>query len=132
VQTIEAADALVTAAGRSNAGVLVDALHLARSGGNPASVAAVPRERIAYMQLCDGPAKSPPLEDLARESRNDRLPPGHGELWLDELLDALPDNVAISVEVPRSVDAGRSVTERAVSAGAAARAYLAKYRSRGS
>ena len=111
-------------------GVLVDALHLARSGGTPAAVAALPPERIAYMQLCDAPAKAPPLEDLAHESRNYRLPPGEGELPLDELFDALPDDIPISVEVPRSVDAGRTTRERAVLAGDAARAYLTRYRAR--
>ncbi len=130
LQTIEAAAALVSAAGRSNAGVLVDALHLSRSGGSPAAVAALPRERIAYMQLCDAPAKAPPIEELAREARNDRLLPGEGALWLDELLDALPDNIPISVEVPRSTDVGRSAKERAMLAGDAARAYLANYRAR--
>jgi sugar phosphate isomerase/epimerase len=128
--TIEAAFALVSAAGRSNGGVLVDALHLARSGGTPAAVAALPPERIAYMQLCDAPAKAPRLEDLAHESRNHRLPPGEGELPLDELFDALPDDIPISVEVPRSIDAGRATRERAVLGGGAARAYLAKYRAR--
>jgi len=130
LQTIEAAAALVNAAGRPNAGVLVDALHLSRSGGSPAAVAALPAERIAYMQLCDAPAKAPRLEELAREARNDRLPPGEGSLWLDELFDALPDNVPISVEVPRSIDVGRSAKERAILAGDAARAYLAQYRAR--
>lgn len=130
LQTIEAAAALVNAAGRANAGVLVDALHLSRSGGSPAAVAALPPKLIAYMQLCDGPAKAPRREDLAREARNERLPPGEGALWLDELFDALPDNVPISVEVPRRVDVGRSAKERAVLAGDAARAYLAKYRAR--
>ena len=130
LRTIEAAAALVNAAGRSNAGVLVDALHLSRSGGSPTAVAALPPERIAYMQLCDAPANAPRLEELAQEARNDRLPPGEGALWLDELFDALPDNVPISVEVPRSIDIGRSAKERAVLAGDAARAYLAKYRAR--
>jgi len=130
LQTIEAALGLVSTAGRSNGGVLVDALHLARSGGTPAAVAALPPERIAYMQLCDAPAKAPPLEDLAHESRNRRLPAGDGELPLDELFDALPDDIPISVEVPRSIDAGRTTRERAVLAGDAARAYLAKYRAK--
>jgi sugar phosphate isomerase/epimerase len=130
LQTIEAASALVAAAGRSNAGVLVDALHLSRSGGSPAAVAALPPERIAYLQLCDAPAEAPPFEELVREARNDRLHPGEGALWLDELLDALPANVAISVEVPRSLDARRSAKERAMLAGNAARVYLAQYRAR--
>lgn len=130
LRTIEAAHALVTAAGRSNGGVLVDALHLDRSGGTPAAVAALPPARIAYMQLCDAPAEAPRLEDLAHESRTARLPPGEGELPLDELFDALPDDIPISVEVPRSIDTGRSAKERAVPAGDAVRAYLAKYRAR--
>jgi len=130
LRTIEAAFALVEAAGRSNAGVLVDALHLARSGGTPEAVAALPPSRIAYMQLCDGPAQSPPLEELAHESRNERRWPGEGEFPLDELFDALPDEIPISVEVPRAVDAGRSMKERAVMAGEATRAWLAKYRAR--
>jgi sugar phosphate isomerase/epimerase len=116
---------LVNAAARSNAGVLVDALHLARSGGTPAAVAALPRERIAYMQLCDAPRQSPPVDDLAREARHDRLHAGEGELWLDELFALAADDVAISVEVPRSADAARSFRERAVIAGDLARAYLA-------
>jgi sugar phosphate isomerase/epimerase len=130
LQTIEAASELVRAAGRSNAGVLVDVLHLCRSGGSPAAVAVLPPGRIAYLQLCDAPAQAPPLEGLALEARNDRQLPGEGELWLDDLLDALPDDIAISVEVPRSIDFGRSVNERAVLAGNAARAYLAKYRAK--
>jgi sugar phosphate isomerase/epimerase len=130
LRTIEDTVALLEAAGRPNSGVLVDALHLARSGGSPAAVAAIPRDRIAYMQLCDAPVQSPALEDLAHEARNERRMPGEGGLPLDELFDALPDNVAISVEVPRSIDTGRSAKERAALAGNAARAYLAKYRAR--
>jgi sugar phosphate isomerase/epimerase len=110
--------------------VLVDALHLARSGGTPEAVAALPPGRIAYMQLCDGPAQSPPLESLAHESRNERRWPGEGEFPLDELFDGLPDDIPISVEVPRAVDASRSMEERALLAGAATRTWLAKYRAR--
>jgi len=130
LRTLEAASALVEAAGRSNGGVLVDALHLARSGGTPEALAALPPGRIAYMQLCDGPAQSPPLEELAHESRNERRWPGEGEFPLEELFDALPDDLPISVEVPRAVDAGLGMKERAVLAGAATRAWLTKYRAR--
>jgi len=108
----------------------MDAYREAWISNEPAAVAALPPERIAYMQLCDAPAKAPPLEDLAHESRNHRLPAGEGELPLYELFDALPDDIPISVEVPRSIDAGRTTRERAVLAGDAARAYLAKYRAR--
>lgn len=130
LQTIGAASSVVGRAGRSNGAVLVDALHLSRSGGSPVDVASVPAEHIAYMQLCDAPAKQPPFDRLVHEARNERLHAGDGELWLDALFDALPDNVTISVEVPRSVDSGKSVIERARQAGDAARKYLAAYRAR--
>jgi sugar phosphate isomerase/epimerase len=130
LQTIGAAATLLAAAARANAGVLIDALHLARSGGTPADVARLPRERIAYMQLCDAPAAAPPVDRLAHEARNERLLPGDGALPLDALFDALPDDVAISVETPRKADAGRSVHERAKIAADGARRYLAGYRAR--
>src|SRR5262245_52436126 len=50
LRTVEESLALLVAADRPNGGVLIDALHLARSGGTPAAVAALPRGRIAYMQ----------------------------------------------------------------------------------
>ena len=130
LQTIGAASSLVSVAGRSNGAVLVDALHLSRSGGGPADVAKVPAERIAYMQLCDAPREQPAFDGLVHEARNERLHAGEGALWLDELFDALPHDVAISVEVPRSIDAAKSVAERARLAGDAARKYLAAYRAR--
>jgi sugar phosphate isomerase/epimerase len=130
LRTIEDTWALVAAAGRSNAGVLIDALHLARSGGSAAAVAAIPPDRIAYVQLCDAPAQSPPLDGLAHEARNERRMPGDGELPLEELFDALPDDIPVSVEVPRSCDVDRSASERAVLAGDATRAWLARYRAR--
>ena len=55
------------------------------------------------------PGEAPPFDELVHEARNERLHAGEGALWLDELFDALPDDIAISVEVPRSIDAGKSV-----------------------
>jgi len=130
LRTIEDALALLAAAARPSSGVLIDALHLARSGGSAAAVAAIPRDRIAYVQLCDAPAQSPSVDGLAHEARTERRLPGEGDLPLEDLFDALPDNVPISVEVPRSRDVGRTATERAVLAGDATRAWLAKYRAR--
>jgi len=130
LRTLQDTLALLEAAGRPNSGVLVDALHLARSGGSAAAVATVPRERVAYMQLCDAPAQAPPIDHLAHEARTERRMPGDGDLPLEDLFDALPDDVPISVEVPRSSDVDRSAKERAVLAGAATRAWLARYRAR--
>jgi hypothetical protein len=48
---------VVRAAARPNAGKLVDALHLARTGGVPADVLTAPAGLIRSAQLCDAFAK---------------------------------------------------------------------------
>lgn len=92
---------VVEAAGHPNGGVLVDALHLFRTGGTAADMRAIPPARIRSAQLCDALAKPPVTQDaIIREARSGRLPPGEGELPLRELLSALSDDVAVGVEVP--------------------------------
>lgn len=113
LQDLESALALIDRSGADNVGVVIDALHLARAAGSPEVVAAIPAERIAMAQLCDAPLASPAFDELAAEARNRRLHPGEGELWLNELLDALPDGLPISVEVPHSRSEGLSFVERA-------------------
>jgi sugar phosphate isomerase/epimerase len=102
LQNLESALSLIDRCGADNVGVLIDALHLARSGGSPETVAVIPAGRIAMAQLCDAPLASPAFDDLAAEARNERLYPGEGQLWLNELLDVLPDGLPISIEVPHS------------------------------
>jgi sugar phosphate isomerase/epimerase len=130
VNNVAEAARLVREAGEPNAGLVIDTLHLARSGGTPADVAAVERERIAYVQLCDAPRVRPP--ELARrdESLHRRLYPGEGELPLFELMDALPADVTIDLEVPCAADAHLSFTERGRRAGEATRRFLERYRAR--
>lgn len=131
VRTIEDALAFVDSAGSANGAICVDTLHLSRSGGTPAGIAAAPASRMPYLQISDALAQSPPVQELLREARYDRLYPGEGELRLDEVLDAMPRNIPISIEVPRSIHATRSVFDRANLAAEALRRYLAKYRDRG-
>ena len=89
-----------------DATVLVDALHLRRSGETPADVAAVAAAapgRIGYWQICDGPAAAPAdvdgVDGLVHEARHHRLAPGEGDLPLHDLIAALPAGLPISVEV---------------------------------
>jgi sugar phosphate isomerase/epimerase len=100
VARLAEAVAIVAAAGRRNGRVLVDALHLARSGGTPAAVAAVDPSLIGSVQLCDAPLAQPEPTRIIEEARTGRLAPGEGELPLDALLDALPESTPIAVEVP--------------------------------
>lgn len=123
VGTIEDALDFVTEAGSANAGVCVDALHLSRSGGHPAALAPLPRPG-SFVQLCDARATLPPPELMLAEARGDRLHPGQGELWLEDLVAAIPQDMPISVEVPDRLHAGDSVMDRALVAGQALRAFL--------
>lgn len=103
VTDLQSAMHLIQLAGRPNVQVLIDALHLARSGGTPEQVAALSPDSIALAQLCDAPAEAPPADLLAQEARTARLYPGDGALPLSAFLDALPDDVPLSIEVPNTV-----------------------------
>jgi sugar phosphate isomerase/epimerase len=126
---LEDALALVAAAARPNAALCIDALHLSRSGGAPSDLAAVPPRLMPLVHFCDAraPARALPPEELRRESRTARLLPGEGELPLEALLDALPPDVAISVEAPSARDAHLPAAERARRALAATRAVLGRH-----
>ncbi|MEM5342211.1 sugar phosphate isomerase/epimerase family protein [Paraburkholderia azotifigens] len=100
VARLEDAVSVVKEVHKPNVFVLIDALHLMRSGGTVASVEALDPALIGSVQLCDAPLASPPPSGIVDEARGNRLLPGEGELPLRELLDALPKDVPISAEVP--------------------------------
>ena len=101
VGSLPQAEAIVRGAGKANGTILVDALHLHRSGGNPADLIAIPARYLRAAQLCDAKADIP-VSDAAiiTEAREGRLPPGEGALPLGELLEALPTDASLSVEMP--------------------------------
>jgi sugar phosphate isomerase/epimerase len=101
VGTLNQARSLVERVGSSNLAILVDALHLARSGGSPADVQALPDGMVHAVQLCDA-SRDDPVGDEATilEARTGRLPPGQGALPLRELLDVLPAGTTLAVEMP--------------------------------
>lgn len=107
VKNFDDALGVVLAAHKQNGGVLIDALHLWRTGGSPLDVRRAPAGVISFVQLCDAVAERPGTpETLLQEARAGRLPPGRGALPLGELLAELPDGTALSLEVPsaRSVE----------------------------
>lgn len=93
--------AIVREAGKSNGAVLVDALHLTRSGGKAADLISLPDEWLRAAQVCDAGADVPVSEAaIIAEAREGRLPPGEGSLPLGDLLEALPADAFLSVEMP--------------------------------
>ena len=103
VASVPAALKVVRAAGRPNGGVLIDALHLARTDGSPNDLVDIPSEFLVSAQLCDAPlAKPTSMEGIIAEARGGRLAPGDGDLPLDTLVAILPAWTVISIEAPMS------------------------------
>lgn len=111
-----------------NARILIDALHLARSGGTPQDVSRVDPALIAYVQLCDAP--QPALQQLTEESRRGRLHPGEGGLPIAQLLAALPVDLPISLEAPHAYLGHLPAHERLRLGALATRGFLAEARAR--
>jgi sugar phosphate isomerase/epimerase len=85
----------------ANAGVLVDALHAARSSTTLDDIAALPRAHLHYAQICDAPLGGPfTLAELLHTARLERLLPGEGGIDLRRLFAQLPDDLPVSVEIP--------------------------------
>lgn len=108
VPDLAAASRIVEAAARDNGGVLVDALHFDRSATTLDEIAALPANRVNYVQFCDGAIPYDPSDEgLIRVARGERLFPGEGDIDLLGLAHSIPDGVTISVEVPHRRIAGR-------------------------
>ncbi len=116
VRTLAHAASLLTKAKRSNASILIDALHFSRSGGVPDHVKQIDPALFRYVQICDASSDMPAPTDtpaLIREARTGRLLPGEGVLPLAELVTALPAGLPLAIEAPCGETAGLPALERA-------------------
>ena len=86
--------------GRPDFRLLIDTMHLVRSGSSAADLAAVDPEHIGYAQLNDTTLQ-PRLDNYMEEAMFERMVPGEGELPLRDMLSALPPDIVLEVEVPR-------------------------------
>jgi sugar phosphate isomerase/epimerase len=100
VRTPSDARRVVEMSGQANARVLLDALHLDRSGGAAVDLAGL-AGAMDYFHLCDAPrVHGGGEDDLIRTARFDRLLPGDGEIDLRSIILAAPADAVIGVEVP--------------------------------
>ncbi|HYB69341.1 MAG TPA: TIM barrel protein [Candidatus Bathyarchaeia archaeon] len=116
VRNLAHAARIIAQSKRTNASVLVDALHFSRSGGIPAHIRQVDPALFRYAQICDASADMPAPTDspsLIREARTGRLLPGEGVLPLAELVAALPPGVPLAIEAPCRATAELPALERA-------------------
>lgn len=118
---------IVRTVARGNFGVLIDPLHLARSGGKPDDLRGLPRDGVVFAQLCDAPRDKPAGLDLPGEARTGRLDPGAGELPLADILDALPRDLEIECEFPTVANLKLPPLARARQIREVAQRYLLQY-----
>ena len=101
VRTLTQAARIVRSVNRPNGRVLVDTIHVDRSGGSAAEIAALPPALIAYAQICDARGPRPAdFETMIFQARNERAFPGEGNLDLAGMLRALPPGIPLSLECP--------------------------------
>jgi len=126
VRTPQEGLALIDAAG-VDARLVLDCVHLVRTGCTADTLRQLPASRIGYFQMCDGPA-SLTEEEIGVEAMADRLYPGEGVFPIAELLGAIPAEVTVGLEVPNLArqQAGVSAADRAGEALRAARAVVAQ------
>jgi len=90
---------LLAACSEHNFGILLDSLHLARSG-ELNKLPALDPAMHPYIQLCDGPLHcADDAESLLVDALDLRSAPGEGELALTPLLQMLPAATPVSMEV---------------------------------
>jgi len=99
INTLGAAVAAIRHVGRRDFSLLLDTMHLGRSGATAADVAALDPALIGYVQLSDAP-RTPTEPNYLKEATFERMVPGEGEMPLREYLGALPPGLTISLEVP--------------------------------
>ncbi len=99
VPTLSVALDVLSRVADPSAGLLIDTLHLARTG-ELAQMGSVPVELLSYAQFCDGLTSCADDDaSLIRDALDDRCAPGEGELPLLTMLQALPDGIPLSLEV---------------------------------
>jgi sugar phosphate isomerase/epimerase len=130
VRTLTDALAVVRAAGHPAGAVLVDMLHLIRSGGDPDDLSSIDPALLPYTQICDAPLW-PPNEELGTlidEALNGRLLPGEGGLPVAEILAGLPADCSVSCEILSSALRERhpDPTARAKAVAKTIRSFLAR------
>lgn len=86
--------------------LLLDAMHVFRSGATKVDLDALDPPLIGYVQLCDVPLVST-YASYGEEARDNRLPLGAGELPWADLAAITPPNIIAGIETPM-LDAARA------------------------
>jgi 4-hydroxyphenylpyruvate dioxygenase len=115
VSTWNASWDAVRRAGSPALGLCLDSFHVLSRGGDPAGFAAVPGEKLFFLQLADAPALQ---MDVLQWSRHHRLFPGQGAFDLPGFLDCVlaagytgPLSLEVFNDVYRQADPARTAVD---------------------
>jgi sugar phosphate isomerase/epimerase len=124
--SLAAARRLVELVARPNLGIMMDPLHMVRTGATAQDLLGLPEGLITHAQICDG-ADLEPRTDYYPETF-ERIVPGKGVFPLVDLFAAIPLTVPVDIEVPSlaAQQQGIPARERARRAAAGARQILAQ------
>jgi sugar phosphate isomerase/epimerase len=130
IRDLPTALAAIRHVGRKDFRLLIDTMHLGRTGGRAADIAALDPDTIGYVQLCDAPLL-PSYPDYMDEALYERMVPGTGELPLLDFVAALPRQLVLGLEVPlrSEADAGLDTEQRLRRCVETTRIFLAKLNS---
>ena len=131
VKNLRDAMAVLEAVAHPLRALLIDPIHVDRSGSSIIEIAAIPEELLPYAQFCDAPAKRPNPDDfdaIIVDAIDLRMQCGEGGLPLVDLYNAMPAGIPLSIELRSKVlrDTYPDPADRAKVVAAATRAWLAK------
>ena len=123
VNTLPLAVKLIEDSGRDNAAICLDPFHFWRVGHDASLLKEFAPRLFPYTQLDDGVDSDGPPPRGRRE-------PGQGQVPLDDILDALPPDLPLSIEWGRGRDSSYSAAEWAKIALDATKRYVEGYYAR--
>lgn len=131
VKTIAMAMAILDQVAHPLRALLVDPIHVDRSGGTADEIAAVPRALLPYAQFCDASANRPDPDDfnaVITDAIDLRLQCGDGVLPLLDMVGALPSDIPLSIELRSKAlrEAYPDPADRAWAVAQATRTWLAR------
>lgn len=129
VKNLAMALAVLDAVTHPQRALLIDPIHVDRSGSAIEAIAQVPRELLPYAQFCDAPAERPDPADfnaIITDAIDLREQCGEGGLPLGALYRALPAGIPLSIELRSKTlrDAYPDLGARAKAVATATRKWL--------
>lgn len=102
VKNLAAALSIIEGVGHPLAAVLIDPIHVDRSGTSVAEIGRIDPHLLPYAQFCDAPARRPDPDDFDAvivDAIDLRENCGQGALPLDRIHAALPAGIPLSIEL---------------------------------